>query len=114
VKYYDTENVEHTMPEADYFVDVINEPGRVSLGYSKLWPTETLRPANAVCVRFTAGYAPDGDDLTANIPQKVKQAILLLVSHWYEYREPVQGGNISKEIEFAVSSLLGQDRVILV
>lgn len=114
VKHYDTENTEHTMLDTDYLVDVVSEPGRVVLGYSKLWPTETLRPANAVCVRFTAGYAPDVEDLAANVSQKIKQAILLLVSHWYEYREPVQGGNISKEIEFAVSALLGQDRIILV
>ena len=160
------------MPETDYFVDAVSEPGRVSLGYSKLWPTETLRPANAVCVRFTAGFpsyagvvstngtavtrvsgdefnidwaagktieingvvyaiasVTDKDSLVLNItagvqasvsftandvPQKIKQAILLLVSHWYEYREPIHGGNISREIEFAVSALLGQDRIILV
>ena len=172
VKYYDTENVEHTMPATDYFVDVVSEPGRVSLGYSKLWPTETLRPANAVCVRFTAGFPsytgvvstngtavtrvsgsefnvnwPAGRAIEINgvvytiasvtntgalvltatagtltaktyitndVPQKIKQAILFLVSHWYDKREPVQNGTVSGEIPFTVSALLGQDKIILV
>jgi len=172
VKYYDTENVEHTMPATDYFVDVVSEPGRVSLGYSKLWPTETLRPANAVCVRFTAGFpsytgvvstngtavtrvsgsefnvnwpagkaieidgvmytiasvaSVDALTLTAtagtqtsknyitnDLPQKIKQAILFLVSHWNEKREPIVDGTVSGEIPFTVSALLGQDKIILV
>lgn len=56
VKYYDTANTEATFGTDDYFVDDKSNPGRVSLGYSEDWPTTTLRPANAVVVRFTAGY----------------------------------------------------------
>lgn len=57
VKYYGTDDTEYTMDAGDYFVDAKSEPGRVALGYSKTWPTTTLRPVNAVVVRFTAGYA---------------------------------------------------------
>jgi len=160
------------MTATDYFVDAISEPGRVSLGYSKLWPTATLRPANAVVVRFTAGYPSyagvvstsgtavtrvSGSEFSVNwpagkiieingviytmasvtsvdaltltttagtqalavfitndVPQKIKQAILFLVSHWYEKREPIQDGAVSGEIPFTVSALLGQDKIILV
>lgn len=107
IKYYDTANVETTLPAADYFVDDKSEPGRVVLAYGKTWPSTTLRPANGVVVRFTAGYG-----LAAAVPQKVKQAILLLVTLMYEKRLPVVEGKIVGEVPFAVSSLLGLDRLI--
>jgi len=108
VKYYDDENTEYTISDTEYFVDLVSEPGRVVLGYDKEWPSITLRPANAVCIRFTTGYAS-----AADVPQKIKQAILFLVSHWYEKREPIQDGAVSGEIPFTVSALLSQDKIIL-
>jgi uncharacterized phiE125 gp8 family phage protein len=56
IKYYSTDNTEYTMDQADYFVDPKNEPGKVGLAYGKRWPSITLRPFNAVCVQFVAGY----------------------------------------------------------
>lgn len=108
VKYYDTNDTEHTLAATDYFVDDKSEPGRLALSYSKAWPAGVLRPTNGVCVEFTAGY---GDDAEA-VPQKVKQAMLLLIGHWYENREAIITGIISREIEFAVRSLLWLDRVV--
>jgi phage conserved hypothetical protein, phiE125 gp8 family len=107
VKYYGADNTEYVLPPADYFVDTRSEPGRIVLAYGKSWPSVTLRPANAVCVEFVAGYG--GAD---KMPQRVKQAMYLLIGHWYEHREAVLTGSISKEIEFAVNSLLWLDRVI--
>jgi uncharacterized phiE125 gp8 family phage protein len=95
------------MDTADYFVDDKSEPGRVALAYNKSWPTLSLRPTNAVVVQFTAGYGDAADD----VPQRVKQAMLLLIGHWYEHREAVLTGSISKEIEFT-NSLLWLDRVV--
>lgn len=108
VKYYGADNKEYTLPTTDYFVDDKNEPGRVVLAYGKSWPSTTLRPANAVMVQFIAGYG------TADkVPEKIKQAMYLLIGHWYEHREAVLTGSISisKEIEFAVNALLQQDRI---
>jgi len=45
---------------------------------------------NAVTVRFVAGYGDAGD-----VPQAIKQAILILIAHWYEQRDPVEAGNIA-------------------
>lgn len=104
IKYYDIANVEYLFDSDLYFVDTISEPGRVSLNYAVQWPTLTLRPINSVIVRYIAGV----NDAAA-VPKKVIQAILLLVGHWYNQREPV--GEVSGEMEFAVKSLLGQDRV---
>ncbi len=43
---------------------------------------------------------------------RVKQAILLLVGHWYEHREGVNVGNIVSDIPLGVASLLWQERSV--
>lgn len=107
IKYYGTDNIEYTMAPADYFADSKSEPGRVVLAYGKSWPSTTLRPANGIVVTFVAGYGA-----AASVPQQVKQAMLLLVSWWYENREAATTGKVSKEIEFAVHALLWMDRIV--
>lgn len=55
----------------------------------------TNRPAGAVRyeVDFTAGYGPSGLD----VPQTLRQAIRLLVTHWYEHRAAVVAeGSVSE------------------
>lgn len=106
IKYYDTANVETTWASSNYFVDVDSETGRVGLGYNISLPTTTLRPINAVKIRYVAGYAD-----AAAVPLRTKQAILMLVGHMHENRETVSPVDL-KEIPFAVSSLLWLDRII--
>lgn len=107
VKYYGADGAEYVMPAADYLVDTKSEPGRLVLGYGKTWPSVTLRPASAIAIEFVAGYGA-----VSAVPEKVKQAMKLLVAHWYEHREAVLTGSISKELEFAVGALLWQERVV--
>ncbi len=105
IDYYNTSDVKATVAAADYFVDTKSEPGRVHLNYNKSWPSTTLRPINGICVTYIAGYG-----YSENIPQNIKQAILLLCGHWFENRE----GSIDKplsKIPFAVEALLWQERV---
>lgn len=103
VKYYGTDNTEYTFDPENYFVDDKNEPGRVALAYSKIWPTATLRPANAVVVEFVAGYGE-----AADVPQKVKQAILLKIELDFDKHEP----DYAKKIQEAIDRLLWKDRVV--
>ena len=106
VVYYDTDDNNYTLSTSEYLVDIDNEPGRIYLNYSKTWPSITLRPANAVEITFIAGYG-DADD----VPQHIKQAILLLVGHMYENREATSFQNFT-ELPFAVESLLWTDRIV--
>lgn len=102
VKYTDSAGTVQTLVEdTDYLVDTYSEPGRIVLAYGESWPTESLYPANPIAIEFTCGYG-DADD----VPKAIKQALLLLVGHWYEHREAVLVGAASKEIEFAVRALL--------
>lgn len=105
VKYTDADGVQATMPASDYLVDVASQPGRLVLAYGKSWPTETLRPAAAIEIRFTAGYGA-----AAAVPETVRQAIKLLVGHLYEHREAASVDEI-REAPFAVKALLGLERI---
>jgi uncharacterized phiE125 gp8 family phage protein len=54
---------------------------------------------------YDAGYAEvDGDSTEA--PEDVKQAVLLLVGHWFENREAVVVGQTGSAIDMAVDALL--------
>ncbi len=107
IKYTDQNGVETLFDAANYVVDADSEPGRIALAPGVSWPSVTLKPIGGVKIRFTAGY---GD--AAKVPMMAKQAMLLLIGHWYEHREAVVTGSISKEIEFAVHALLWPNRVV--
>lgn len=110
VTYKDADgNVSTLVAGTDYIVDTKAHPGRVVLAYGKSWPSATLYPVNPITIRFTAGYGDAADD----VPQKMRQAMLLLIGHMHENREPVLIGSISKELEFTLSALLWQDRVFM-
>lgn len=89
VNYTDSTGQEHIMPATDYVVDSNSVPGRVFLGFAKIWPVVVLQPAAAVRIRFTAGYGDTAD----TVPQALKNAMLLLIGNWYANREIVEVKN---------------------
>jgi len=107
VKYYETDETENTMSTGLYYVDTDSEPGRVHLQYGETWPTETLRPANGVAVRFVAGYG----SVSSLVPAEIKQALKLLVGHMYERREATDIKEVL-EITPGAMDLLWLDRIV--
>jgi hypothetical protein len=68
------------------------------------------KPLDAVVITFTCGYGGAED-----VPLQVKQAMYLLISHWYENRLPINiGTGIPKELDFTISSLLWANRIIMI
>lgn len=65
------------------------------------WPSAS-RQTDGVEIVYVTGYGATG----ANVPDPIKQAMYMLIAHWYENREAGLIGTISKEIEFAVNDLL--------
>lgn len=105
VKYKDYAGTETTLTaDTDYIADTTQEPGRIVLPYCVSWPSFTAYPVNPVKIRFVAGYYA-----SKLIPKGIKQAMLLLIGHWYINREAV--GDVKGPLEFAVKSLLSQHRV---
>ncbi len=106
ITYYDTSDVAHTLDTSIYFVDTVGEPGQVHLRAYKSWPAIALRDYNAVCITFVAGW-----QTPEQVPETIKQAIRLLVGHWYENREDTLTGTINRIIENGVRALLGARQV---
>jgi uncharacterized phiE125 gp8 family phage protein len=105
VSYVDVNGVTRTLAlTTDYVTDLpagpMAMPARVMPAYSVPWPS-TRGVANAVIVRVTGGYTSSGINQT---PEAVKQAMSLLVAHWYANREAV--GSVGGPIALAVESLL--------
>jgi uncharacterized phiE125 gp8 family phage protein len=96
VQYEDADGVTQTMPSADYDVDDASLPGRI------------IRTANEW---------PDGSDVKINftsaVPKPAKQAIKLLVGHWYEQREASSDQTVNT-IPMGVHALVQQIRGVLV
>jgi uncharacterized phiE125 gp8 family phage protein len=59
-------------------------------------------PANGIEIEFAAGL---GDAADA-VPEPIRHAILMLVAHWYEHRDPLEIGSAAAAIPSAVSDLL--------
>jgi uncharacterized phiE125 gp8 family phage protein len=104
LKYYDTAGTLTTLTATtNYVSDVISQPGRIYEAYDYSWPA-TLSIPNAVQVVYKAGY---GDE-AADVPATVKHAMKILVSHWYENRDPVTDLKFMR-IPLTVEALLNPD-----
>lgn len=106
IVYYDSNGDQQTWGGANYQVDSTSEPGRIVLASGISWPNVETDKVNAVTITFTAGYA-DAD----SVPETIKQAMLLLIGHWYEHREEVLVGVVPTELPVAAKHLLAMNAV---
>jgi len=102
IKYTDADGDESTFSADSYIVDTDSDPGRVVLKTGQSWPGTTLQAANGVEVRFVAGYG----DAAGDVPREVRQAMLLMIGHWYENREEVTVGQVARAIPLGAEALL--------
>jgi uncharacterized phiE125 gp8 family phage protein len=105
VRLYDEAGAATTLDSATYLLDGAGLPPRLVRQGTLLWP-KPGRTANGVEIAFTAGYG----DTAADVPAPLRQAILLLVAHWYEHRSPLEPGAPSAPLPDMVSELLGPYR----
>lgn len=101
VSYYDVDNSQQTLSTDVYSAlsDAIGPLLVLNSGSS--WPA-TYPRQDAVRVTWTAGYGPSASD----VPAAIKQAILLLVGHWYANREAVSAGGSPAELPMGVTALI--------
>ncbi|AHB49044.1 hypothetical protein W911_12515 [Hyphomicrobium nitrativorans NL23] len=65
------------------------------------WPAPGL-PVSGIEIDFEAGMGAEAEE----VPEPIRHAILLLVAHWYEHRDPMEIGSAGAAIPHAVSDLL--------
>ena len=78
----DYDGNQSTISDSLYFVNTRSEPGSIVPRQLQSWPTNVL-PEAGVVITFTAGYGAPAD-----VPQAIKQAILLEVAAMYNHRDP--------------------------
>lgn len=112
INYYDTDGVESTFSNTLYQVDTLSFQGRIGLHDGEEWPTETLRTLNGVIIRFVAGYGSN----TTDVPEEFRQAIMMLVGHYYENREITASGRngVPEYIKQGLMSLIWYDRIVTI
>lgn len=88
VKYYDSAGVLQTLPTTDYAFDADTLPGWVMPAYGTSW-VSTYAVANAVIVRFVAGYGDTG----ADVPAEIRQWICAQVAAAYDNPSGLIAGN---------------------
>ena len=107
IDYVDTDGDTQRLDPDQYRVDIGNEPGRITEAYNVTWPA-TRDITNAVVLTYSAGYGA-----AADVPDKVKAAIKLLVANWYEHRESVSDIPV-QVLPQAVESLLWPERTDII
>ncbi len=65
------------------------------------WPGPSTR-IDGIGIDLRAGFG----DTAADVPEPIRQAILMLVAHWYEHRDPIEIGTAAARIPTAVGDLL--------
>lgn len=101
IKYFDADNAEQTLSASVYELDGDSVGAFIRLKTDQTWPTIYDRK-DAISITFVAGVA------ASDVPDSLKAAVLMLVSHWDENRD---GGS---EIPNSVRHLVGIRREMFV
>lgn len=84
-----------------YDVDKYSSPGRLAL-----CGCAPGRAMNGIEVDVTCGYGAPAD-----VPAPLRQAVLMLVAHWFEQREAAALGAMSKAVDAGVAALTAPYRM---
>ncbi len=83
VTIYDFAGDPQVVDPDDYEADVVSSPARMVLAATA--PAPVGRAVNGIEIDVTAGYGATSVD----VPAALRQAVLMLVAHWYEHRGAV-------------------------
>jgi uncharacterized phiE125 gp8 family phage protein len=101
VRLYSPSNSHVTLDPALFVVDAASRRPRLARHQGQSWPLPG-RAVNGIEIAFTAGYGETADD----VPMPIRQAIRMLVAHWFEAREPVLFGEPGDPVPANVAHLL--------
>lgn len=99
VRVYSIDDVPETVSSSDYILEGKGVPPRL---VPKAGWKAPGRKAAGIEIDFIAGFGA----LAADVPHPIRHALLLLIAHWYEHRDPLEIGRPEANIPNAVSELL--------
>jgi len=106
IEYVDTDGTTQTWSSSEYRVDTDMEPCRITEAEGESWPASD-DVTQAVTITYSAGYGSSGSD----VPEAIRQAIRLLIGHYYENREEVTSGGVPRKVPEGARRLLTSYRV---
>ena len=106
ITYVDTDGTTQTLAASGYQTDLTdsNRPARIIPAYGQVWPAVRGDTLNAVTIQFIAGWTT-----AALVPASIKRALIAIVGHWFENREPVNIGNINTILPHYLDALIAID-----
>ena len=106
VKYYDTNDSLQTLASSNYILDNASKPARIGLAVDGTLPSLSDR-INAVAVQYTVGYGTASTD----VPEAIRQAVLITIGNFYENRQSVITGRTATELPLSSQYLLNQYKI---
>lgn len=106
IKYYDNDDSLQTWASSEYIIDNSLQPARVALAVDKSFPNISNR-INAIEVKYTVGYGTASSD----VPEGIRQAVLLTIGNWYQNRASVITGKTATELPLSSQYLLDQFKI---
>ena len=97
----DKDGASNVVPSSVYMLNKSGVRNFVVLNVGQSWPSVDLQAAGGIEVVFNAGYAD-----AAAVPETLKSALKLMVSHLYEFREPVVTGTMVNSVPFTYDALV--------
>lgn len=134
VRYLDSDHAEQIIPADDW--DVYEHIGSAVLDFHITPPSVGSTRRDAVAVEYLAGYGSiTGIDVNEHgfpytlpivfgqagslevsdgqkLPASIRQALFMLIAHWYENRETIVVGTISGKLAHAADDLLHSMRIM--
>ena len=107
IEYVDTDGDTQTWESSNYDVFIGDLRGEVRPGFDKSYPN-TREHQEAVTIVFVAGYG----EAATRVPMSARQSMLLLISQFYEHREPVVIGASPMTVPMNVQFLMDQERIV--
>lgn len=109
VKYIDVDGNEQTIASTNYGLDDYSPRHWIIRAADYDWP-DTYDMANAVKIRYTAGFG----SAAADVPEPIKQAIKLIVGDMHEHREETITGVSISRLSWVESLLMPYRRLVAV
>jgi uncharacterized phiE125 gp8 family phage protein len=106
IKYFDNDNSEQTLATSVWISDINHQPARIGLKPEQSFPDLAER-INAVNCKYVVGYGSAASD----VPEGIREAVLLIVGNWYENRQEIVVGRIATELPKSAQYLLEQFKV---
>lgn len=107
IKYYDTSNVLQTLASTVYTIAAFSEPSRVTLVSGQTWPSLWDRD-DAVQVEYVTGASAQ-----SSVPAALRQAVQMLVGHFYANREATVVGTSATPMPVAAQDLCAPHRLFV-